>query len=133
MLRIHQKIVVGIVSLSVLLTGCGNAESTLSYESLPANGDAERGQAVFVQQVGVVPSCIGCHVEGAAGAPSLVGYSEVADSRVEGQDAHEYTFYAIAEPGQHIVEGYGNAMYNRYDENLDPQEIADLIAYLLEE
>jgi hypothetical protein len=56
----------------------------------------------------------------------------VAGERVEGESAREYTFYAIAEPGRYIVEGYGNAMYNRYDENLSPQEIADLIAYLLE-
>ncbi len=121
-------------ALMVLLAACGGAESAIPYAALPPQGDAARGEALY--QGGVAPSCVSCHVAGAAGAPALddLGdYAAVAGTRVEGQDAREYTFYAIVEPGQHIVEGYGNAMYNRYDENLNPQEIADLIAYLLQE
>jgi mono/diheme cytochrome c family protein len=118
------------------LTACGNATSAFPYEALPPTGDAQRGETLYTQSVGNMPACVGCHIAGAAGAPSLVdldAYAQAAAERVSGQSAREYTFYAIVEPGQYIVEGYGNAMYNRYDENLNPQQVADLIAYLLGE
>jgi mono/diheme cytochrome c family protein len=90
------------------------------------------GEELFARSERVIPSCVTCHVQDPAGSPVLdATYPELAASRIEGMDAHEYTFYSIAEPGGYIVEGYGNAMYNRYDDNLNPQDIADLIAYLL--
>ncbi|MEL6148403.1 MAG: cytochrome c [Chloroflexota bacterium] len=123
-----------LIVLAFILAACGGAESVISYADLPTEGDAVRGETLYFQASGLSPACSSCHVAEAAGAPVLdEGYPALAAERVEGQDAHEYTFYAIAEPGQHIVEGYGNAMYNRYDENLAPQDIADLIAYLLDD
>ncbi len=118
-----------------VLTACGaNPPSAIPFEDLPAQGDPTRGEALYTAQVGVMPACNSCHVEGARGAPTLLDYNaEVAAQRVDGEDAREYTFYAIAEPGRFIVEGYGNAMYNKYDDNLAPQDIADLIAYLHQE
>jgi len=124
-----------LIVISVIAVGCtGNAPSTIPYEDLPATGDATRGEALFNDTTRGVPPCSGCHIPEVAAAPSLVDYNaEVAASRVEGQDAREYTFYAITEPAQYIVEGFGNAMYNKYDEHFSPQDIADLIAYLLNE
>ncbi|MEM6527508.1 MAG: cytochrome c [Chloroflexota bacterium] len=120
--------------LALILAACGGSESVVSYADLPTEGDPVRGEALYFQASGLSPACSACHVAEAAGAPVLdENYPALAAQRVAGQDAHEYTFYAIVEPGQYIVEGYGNAMYNRYDENLEPQDIADLIAYLLEE
>jgi mono/diheme cytochrome c family protein len=120
-----------IMVLMLLLSACGSAESVLLYEEVPKTGDPTNGEVLFNESVNRMPACSGCHVAAAAGAPSLAGYAAVAGERVEGQDAREYTFYAIAEPAQHIVEGYGNAMYANYDNNLTPQQIADLIAYML--
>ena len=130
-MTLRVTILLGVVLLT--LTACGSAETVIPYEDIPTEGDAERGAVLFEQPGGVMSPCISCHVADAAAAPSLEGYGEIAGTRVEGQSAHEYTFYSIAEPAQYIVEGFGNAMYNKYDDNLSPQDIADLIAYTLEQ
>lgn len=121
-----------LVLIAVVLVGCGGtAASSIAYEDIPTEGDVARGEAIYSQSINLAPSCISCHNENANAAPHLEGYGAVAGSRVEGEDAREYTFYSIAEPGRHILDGYGNAMYNQYDEKYTPQQIADLIAYLL--
>ncbi len=129
-----MKRLIFLMMLSVFVAGCGSQTSTIPYAALPTEGDPVRGEQLYHQLDGTAPTCANCHRAGAAAAPQIDSdYPEIAAQRVEGQDAREYSFYAIVEPGQHIVEGYGNAMYNRYDETLDPQEIADLIAYMLNE
>ena len=117
----------------LVLSACGGgAASAIAYEDLPPSGDPEKGEALFNESVNRMPACIACHIEGAAAAPYLADFAAVAGERVPEQSAREYTFYAITEPGQHIVEGYGNAMYADYDNRLSPEQIADLIAYLLQ-
>lgn len=119
--------------VALTLTACaGSAVSVMLYEDVPRTGDASRGEVLFNEAVGIMPTCVSCHYEGANAAPYLADYAAVAGERVADVSAHEYTFYAIAEPSRHIAEGYGNAMYNKYDNTLTPQDIADLIAYLLE-
>ncbi|GAB4511111.1 MAG: hypothetical protein OHK0046_08750 [Anaerolineae bacterium] len=121
-----------LIMLAMILAACQqNPASTIAYSEIPAEGDAARGAEIFNQVINLAPACSSCHNDSAVAAPVLDGYSAVAGTRVEGQDAREYTFYAIAEPGRHIVSGYGNAMYNQYDEKLTGQQLADLIAYLL--
>lgn len=121
-----RKLIVSI-GLMMILAACGSPESSITLAEIPDSGDATNGEALFSEY-----NCNACHIEGASGAPHLEGFADRAGSTVEGQSAREYTFYAIAEPAQHIVEGYGNAMPNNYDDRLAPQEIADLIAYLLD-
>lgn len=122
-----RRFTIGLILL-LLLAGCDtNPPSEISYSNLPENGDSANGEVLFRAQ-----ACIACHVEGATGAPDLVNFPEYAGSVVEGQSAREYAFYSIVEPAQHITEGYGNAMPNTYDSSMTAQEIADLIAYLLD-
>ena len=117
---------------TILLVSCStDAPGSLTYADLPDEGDPVRGEQIFHDDSRVVAICSACHTETAAASPVLAGFGEVAASRVEGQSAREYAFYSIVEPGRHIVEGYGNAMPNTYDEQLSAQDIADLIAYLL--
>lgn len=120
-----------LLSIALLLLGAcaSDPESTIAFADLPAEGDPVRGEAVYNEIA--QPACTACHMVGAAGAPSLENYAQIAGERVAGQSAREYTFYSIVEPWQHIVEGYGNAMPNTYDERLTGQDIADMIAYLL--
>jgi mono/diheme cytochrome c family protein len=114
------------------MIGCAPyAETTIAYEEIPAEGDANRGAELFNEPTNATTACISCHVEGNAASPDLTGLGEVAGSRVEEESAREYLFYSITEPARHIPEGYGNAMPNDYDEKLTPQQIADLIAYLM--
>jgi cytochrome c553 len=80
---------------------------------------------------GAIPPCAACHVAPFTASPSLEGFGETAATRVEGMSAQEYAFYSIVQPEAYIVEGFGNAMYNKYGEDLSAQDIADLIAYLL--
>jgi len=117
--------------LVLLLTACNpNPPSTIAYEDLPAEGDAAHGEVLFNTAIKSAPPCSSCHVPNSPASPDLAGLSERAGSRVEGMDAREYLFYSIVEPGRYIVDGYGNVMWNKYDESLSPQDIADLIAYL---
>jgi cytochrome c553 len=127
----HFAIVLMIATL--LIAGCApNVETVIPYADIPAAGDAERGAQLFNQSINTAPACSSCHLEEPDGAsPVLAGYSQIAGERVEGEDAREYTFYSIAEPARYVVEGFGNVMYDQYDEKLTPQQIADLMAYLL--
>jgi mono/diheme cytochrome c family protein len=106
-------------------------EVEVGFAALP-QGNAERGAAVYTL-VDDFPPCTSCHaLEGrSVNGPALAGYSAVAGTRVQGQSAEEYTYIAIVQPGDHIVEGYPNIMPTVYQERLTPQEMADLIAYLL--
>ena len=116
-----------VMALMLIVTACtGNPPSTIAFTELPDSGDSAIGEILFTGQ-----NCSNCHMEGATGAPQLDGLSDRAGSTVEGQSAREYVFYSITEPAQHIVEGFGNAMPNDYDENMTATELADLIAYLL--
>lgn len=125
------QMVLGCLLLGVMIGCTTNPPSVMPYADVPLEGDIARGEVIFHQESGIMPSCVSCHDGESPASPDLTGYGAVAGERVEGENAHEYTFYSIAEPGRYILEGYGNAMYNQYDENYTPQEMADLIAYLL--
>jgi mono/diheme cytochrome c family protein len=128
----HGTIAAVVTAIVILLAGCAqNTESRIPYSEIPPEGDPARGEQLFNESINAAPPCSICHAAGNTASPDLTGYGAIAGERVEGETAHEYTFYGIAEPGRYIVEGYGNAMYDRYDEKLTPQQIADLIAYLL--
>lgn len=126
-----MRILMVFIALLLLAACAPKPPSVLDYADLPAQGDAARGAVLFTQQNGLAPSCESCHNPTATGSPSLDGFAETAAGRVEGQSAHEYAFYSIVEPWRYVVEGYGDAMYNQYDEQLPAQDIADIIAYIL--
>ncbi len=109
-------------------------------------GDAARGQQLFAQQVkqanGLNAPCTACHSltpgEIKVG-PSLAGVATRAATREPGKTAEQYIRESIQQPNAYIVpddpkfkgangksvmpEGLGNSM--------SPQDLADLIAYLL--
>jgi mono/diheme cytochrome c family protein len=126
------RILILIAIVLMLMTACNaNPPTVLSLDDIPAEGDAARGEVLFMTGKDLAPACAGCHQPNSPASPDLAGFGERAATQVEGESAHEYAFYSIAEPGRFIVPGYGNAMYNQYDEALTAQEIADLIAYIL--
>ncbi|GAB4574330.1 MAG: hypothetical protein Kow0077_20350 [Anaerolineae bacterium] len=120
------------LSVLLLVSACGRDRPALRFADLPP-GDPERGAALFTQSTGDMPACASCHtLNGARGrGPSLADYADVAGSRVAGQDAASYTLESIIAPSNFIVSGYSNIMYREYADRFSPQEIADLIAFLL--
>lgn len=120
-----------ILLLCLVLSACTAAPSTIAYADVPQTGDPVRGEELFNTQVNLAPPCVACHIPANTASPTLDGFGAIAGSRVDGESAHEYAFYSITEPSRYIVEGFGDAMYNQYDENLTAQDIADLIAYIL--
>ncbi|HLA43828.1 MAG TPA: cytochrome c [Aggregatilineales bacterium] len=119
--------------LILILAACKDDKSKIPYRDLPPEGDPVNGVRLFNMEVNRAAACSACHsVDGTdTGTPSLKGFAARAGERVAGQDAREYTFYSIVEPGRHIVDDFGNAMYDGYDEKMTAQQIADIIAYLL--
>lgn len=123
----------------LVLSACGS--SSIDIEEVRAElaalpeGSAERGEALFAESINGMPSCISCHAlgddrDGLAGPP-MGGYPERAGSTIEEQNAELYTYTATVYPASHIVSGYGNLMYTEYGSRLNDQQIADLIAYML--
>ena len=129
---IRLPLLLTIFVLSILAACTPSSEVTVNFSDLPESGDAERGAVLFADTETLSPTCISCHNIDQTASPTLADYSvAVAASRVEGQSAREYTFDSIVDPAKHIVEGYGNAMPNKYSEQLTPQDLADMITYLL--
>lgn len=135
-MRYSLIVMVFVVLIAIFGAGCTpSASLPEQFETLP-EGNAGSGAALFNQSINGAPTCVSCHVvdqaeNGGLIGPSLQGYGDIAANRVDGQTAEEYTFYSIVRPAQHIVDGYSNAMYIRYNSALSQQQIADLIAYML--
>jgi mono/diheme cytochrome c family protein len=118
----------GLVLLA--LAACTPASGTA--ETLP-QGDGSRGAQLFTQSVNGAPTCSSCHtLDGTVlVGPSLQGFAERAATRIANTSAMEYAYSSIVQPAAYTVSGFGNSMYNQYAQRLSPQEIADLITYLL--
>jgi cytochrome c oxidase subunit 2 len=115
----------------IMLTACSSA-APQSAKDLPT-GDASRGADLFTQSINGAPACSGCHtVDGSAlVGPSFKGFGAIAGTRIAGTSAAEYTYQSITHPADFLVSGYGNLMYNQFATHLSPQQMADLIAYVL--
>lgn len=121
----------GLILMVIALAACTSEKSAVEANSLPP-GDAARGAVLFSERINDTPRCSACHAdESTRMGPTLTNYSDVAESRSD-LSAYEYTLDAIVRPGRHILRGYSNTMYADYGEKLSTQEIADLIAYMLD-
>jgi cytochrome c553 len=124
-----------LLALLVVLAACssgGSPQPPVSVTNLPP-GDASRGATLFAEAVGGAPACSTCHHTDTTTlvGPGMEGYGAVAGTRVSGQSAEEYTLESITHPASFITPGFANAMYNNYSASLAPQDMADLMAYLL--
>lgn len=106
-------------------------------QELP-EGNAESGEVISEQQ-----GCIACHITAPTG-PSWVATDDMpgigtrAALRIEQPDytgnaetPEQYLFESIVRPEAFLVEGYADIMPHTYSETLSPQNVADLIAYML--
>ena len=78
--------------------------------------------------------CSSCHSideeQSKITGPGLWEVYERADSKVEGLSAEEYLEQSIKYPSEYVVEGYPEGVMPVIFENLPPEEIKSLIAYL---
>jgi len=127
---------VSIIALILLaITACGGSPVTptpvSSYAALPAAGDVAAGQAIYERGVKSAQACAPCHDLEHTGPP-LQGIVARAAARVQGQSADEYLYQAIVAPNSTIAPGYNpDVMPGNYGTALSPQQIRDVIAYLM--
>lgn len=122
------------------LTGCSGVNAFLAHlgvRSAPAvEGDPVHGEQVFRIGVEGAPPCAACHqvAAGSAGfslAPNLAGIATRAAERVPGMAAAQYLEESILHPASHVIPGYHVSMFTGYAAYLSPQDLSDLIAYLM--
>ncbi len=93
-------------------------------------GDATRGATLFTGL-----GCAACHsLDGTQiVGPTAQGLGTRAASRIEGYSAEQYLRESILLPCNYVVEGFTCVMPQNFGERLEAQDLADLIAYLLEQ
>lgn len=87
-----------------------------------------RGKQIFAQR------CASCHSldEGVVQiGPSLWGIADRAWHRVNGQIAEQYIRNSILNPGDYVVEGFGNVMAKNLGEILNSTDVDNVIAFLM--
>jgi len=79
--------------------------------------------------------CVTCHVDGAVNgiAPPFDGVGGRAAGRVNDLSASAYLYDSIVHPTDYVVPGFAPAMPQNFGARLTPQELADVVAYLLEQ
>ncbi len=122
---------------ALLLSACGTGPrdgsgDNSAVDQLPP-GDAARGEVLFASTDLGAPACTTCHALDTTSrvGPGMGGYSQIAGQRVDGFSAEQYSYQSIVNPAAYLVEGYANVMSINYAQLLTPQQIADLIAYML--
>jgi mono/diheme cytochrome c family protein len=125
----------------------GDEEPVVTGESVGTDftvnlpeGDPENGEALANGSSG----CAGCHILSATGPAWLpdgdqAGIGQRAANRIEeagytgtAATAEEYLFESTVLTNVHIVEGYQpNIMPGNYGDRLSPQDMADLLAFML--
>ena len=136
MRKIFSTILVFFVAAVFMLTACS------SKPSGPIVGDVANGKKLYTSATLGSNSAAGCSTchnydesKGKADkAPYTAGTATRSETRVAGMNAEEYIHESIIKPNAYVVENYKEGdMYQKWKDELNDQQIADLIAYLLTE
>jgi coenzyme F420-reducing hydrogenase delta subunit len=108
----------------------------LDFIDAPMAGNPAAGEKIYNEtSVGTNAGCRICHsLEPGVTlvGPSFAGVASRAAIRVPGQTAEEYLRQSILEPDAYVVSGFpAGLMVPNLDEKLTPQQINDLLAFLL--
>ncbi|MBI5030874.1 MAG: cytochrome c [Chloroflexi bacterium] len=136
MRKILVLVLLGLVSM-MALAACSGGGSTAA-----GPGDVARGKGLYNQKTlgpKSTEGCVSCHVYDESGgkaekAPYTKGTGTRAASRVPGMSAEAYVRESIVKPDAYVVEGFNKGdMYQFWEKDLTPQQMNDLIAYILSE
>jgi cytochrome c551/c552 len=107
-------------------TGTGQPSETGTGETGGGpTGNPQAGQAVFAGS-----GCGSCHTVAAANASGTIGPN--LDEVLQGKDA-AFIRTSIVDPNAVIAQGYGpNIMPDNFGEQLSDEELANLVAFLVE-
>lgn len=132
-------------STRLIATATTPSTATQAAAAAPG-GDVAKGQVLFAKGVEgqpAIPACSSCHYvdnDQILVGPSQKGIASRAASRVPGQDAATYIRTSIINPNAYIVPNEGghiyaaggqSLMYQNYAKDLTPQQINDIVAYML--
>ena len=155
MLKLIRILIVG-TAIVLSLAACGRAnidmptptsvlfEPTVTPSPAP-NADLQateiaasvaRGDEIFhtnYSEAGF--ACSNCHSvdsDAVLVGPSMLGISERAADRVDGEDAQTYIHNSIVAPNDYLVEGFNAGLMPQiYGDVLSEQDLEDVIAYLM--
>ena len=87
------------------------------------------------QTVALKYGCIGCHAvdpNQVMTGPTWHNIGDTAVIRVPGESPAQYLYESIVNPNGHVVDGYlGNIMPQTFKDMMTPQELGEMVAYLL--
>jgi mono/diheme cytochrome c family protein len=121
-------------SVTPPIATAANAPQGTPFTVSASTGDPARGEALFKQNIGGQPACSTCHTLKSKRlvGPGLAGIASRAGARVAGQTAAEYLHVSIIQPNAYLVPEYPSSlMPGTYASLLSPQQIDDVVAYLL--
>jgi cytochrome c oxidase subunit II len=115
------------VILAALMAACSASETAAP------SGDPAKGKLLFQTGGASEVPCATCHsLDGSAlVGPTLQGIAARAKDRVAGLSAEDYLRQSIEKPSAYLVDGFSDQMYKKYTEDLSPDEVNDLVAYLM--
>jgi mono/diheme cytochrome c family protein len=106
----------------------GTTTGGTTETGVTATGDPAAGKQVFTTVAD--PACSTCHTLQEAGATQTLGPN--LDEGLKGKDA-AFIHESIVNPDAEITPGYpDNLMPEDYGEKLDEQQLADLVAFLVQ-
>lgn len=97
-----------------------------------ANADASSGETIALTF-----GCIGCHSlnpDDVRTGPTWHNVGDTAVIRVPGESPAQYIYQSITAPNAFVVPGYpANIMPANFTDLMTPEQIADMVAYLLQQ
>ncbi|MCO5183301.1 MAG: cytochrome c [Anaerolineae bacterium] len=133
-----------VLVLALVMVACGGGDDSSSSSSsgggeevAATGGDAAAGEELY--KTAVLPSgtlgCSSCHSlepDTIIVGPSHAGLANRAGEYEAGVSAEQYLRTSIMDPNDHLVEGFSEGvMPQTYAEELTPEQIDNLVAYLL--
>ena len=116
-----------------------SSSSTTTGTSTSSQGNVTRGESLYKSTIinNSAPGCITCHSlepDVVIVGPSHAGIGERIAGGVNGLSAEDYLRQSILEPNSHVVNGFTEGiMYQDFSTVLSPQDVDDLVAFLLKQ